>query len=225
MGNEEVPQGTAGEPAAKAKAPRRTPEQQDQEIQNYINEARQSIQQALETPVTQTLLFPLGFSPARLAEGLTLADAAITTFAARQQAIGEESQSVAAAGVALITAQSGLVRFREAVRIATPDKTIQTALGITGRVPKDGEKFLTAMQATLRTAQQAPYAVLVASVGYDAPALAALAALGDSFATARRQSTEAQARAKAATAKRNEAVKALRVFTTPFYRALRLVGN
>ena len=225
MGNEEVPQGTAGEQAAKTKAPRRTPEEQDQEIQNYINEARQRIQQALETPAVLAALLPLGFSTGRITEGLTLADAAVTKFAARQQALGEESQSIAAVGVALSAAQSGFVRFREAIRIATADKTIQTALGITGRVPRDGEKFLTAIQATLKTAQQAPYAALVGSVGYDAPALAALSALGDSFATARRQSAEAQARAKAATATRNEAVKTLRTFTNPFYRALRLVGN
>jgi hypothetical protein len=222
MGNEEVPQGTAGELAAKTKAPRRTPEEQDQEIQNYINEARQSIKQALETPATLAKLATLGFSVARLTDGATLAEAAVTAFAARQRALGEADKGVAAAKAAQATAQSGIVRFREAIRIATSDKTIQTALGVTGRIPKDGEKFLTAAQASLKTAAQAPYAALVASVGYDSAALAALAALVESFATARRSSSEAQAHAKATTAARNEAVKALRVFTTPFYRALRL---
>lgn len=222
MGNEEALPGTAGEQAAKVKAPRRSPEEQDQEIQNYINEARQSIKQALETPATLAKLVPLGFSVARLTDGATLAEAAVTAFAARQRALGEAEKGVAAAKLALGTAQSGFVRFRETVRIATLDKTIHTALGTTGRIPKDGEKFLTALQATLKTVQQAPYAALVASVGYDAPALAALAALGEAFATARRSSAEAQAHAKATTAARNEAVKTLRTFTTPFYRALRL---
>lgn len=224
MENEEVPQGTAEEQALKARAPRRTPEEQDQEIQNYINEARQRIQQALETPTVLERLTRIGFSAARLADGLALAEAAITAFAARQQAIGEEARAVAATAQALGLATAGFVRFRESVRIATADKTIQESLGVTGRIPKDGEKFLTALQASLRTAQQAPYTALVASVGYDTTALAALGALGESFAAARRTSAEVQARAKATTAARNDAVKALRLFTNPFYRALRLVG-
>jgi hypothetical protein len=223
METKEVPQGNVGEPVGKVKAPRRSPQDQDQEIQNFINEARQRIQQARETPETQARLATLGFSATRLADGATLAEAAVTAFAARQRALGEAEQGVAEARAAGTRLVAGFVHFRQAVRIATSDNAIQAGLGVTGRLPKDTEKFLTAVQASLQTAQHPSYAPLVASVGYDAPALAALAAVGEGFAAARRSSTEAQAHARATTADRNAAVKALRTFTSPFYRALRLL--
>lgn len=224
QGNVAVPAGSRGELVAKGRAPRRSPQDQDQEIQNFISAASQQIKETQESAEQMAKLASLGFTATRLTEGSARADAAQGAFARRQQAIGELAQAAEQLRGAEGTLQSRYLHFREAIRIATPDKAIHTALGVTGRVPRDAEKLLTAVRASIKTAAEPAYAPLAQSVGYHTAGLAALTTVVDAFAASRRTVQDASTQAKEATAARNAAVKELRAFTQPFSRALRLVG-
>jgi hypothetical protein len=84
-----------------------------------------------------------------------------------------------------------------------------TALGATGRVPADTQKFITAVRSAYTAGKTAAYAATLAKYGFAAATLDADLAMLEAFATAGSAHETAMGAATQATTDRNAAFKAL----------------
>jgi hypothetical protein len=145
-----------------------------------------------------------------------LQQAAQAAFTVRQTALAAQKQAVAAADGAEATARHTFDDFRETARAVFTSAADRTALGVTGSVPKDQQKFITTARASYAAAQAEPYQAAFATYGFPAATIAVALATLDSFTTAIEAQKSAVGAATQATAAREAAVKELYAWVKQF---------
>ncbi|MGC1376743.1 MAG: hypothetical protein WA821_10980 [Anaerolineales bacterium] len=196
-------------PTPKRAAPRA---EQDQEIANMITETRQMIGVAQDDAELAALLATRGYDADTLAEGLSLQQAAQDAFTARQAASAAQKQAIANATEAEAAARQAYTDFRQTARALFAASAERAALGLTGDVPRDAQKFITLARASYAAAQSAPYAAALSKYGFSGQAVAAL----DAFSKAGEAQNAAAAAAVKATADRDATAKALKQWSKQF---------
>lgn len=199
-------------------APARTYASQDQDLADRINLYRGVIILARTRP---ELLGPLrlrGYDDNAFAAGIARCDAAQTTFTARQNAQAVQQEASALEKIARKTARDGFSDFRKIVRaVFQTNPAAQTALGATGRVPADLEKFLTLATAAYTSALQHPdYLPALTQRGLDQTAIQTEQTNLETLIQANAAHETAKALAIRATAERNAAAKDLDAWWSQF---------
>jgi hypothetical protein len=189
---------------------------QDQVIANLITETRQMIEIARDDPAIAPVLAGRGYDAAALAAGLALQQAAQDAYTARQIAMAAQQQAAATAADALAAARAAYTDFRETARSTFSDPNVRTALKVTGVIPEDLQKFLTAARASYTAAQSAPYQATLATYGFPAETLASAVAALDALSEAYKSQKAIGKDAVQATSDRDAAVKALNQWAKQF---------
>jgi hypothetical protein len=199
-------------------APTRTYASQDQALADRINLYRGAIILARTRPELFEPLRPRGYDDAAFAVGIDRCDAAQTTFTARQNAQAAQQEASALEKIARKAARDGFSDFRKIVRaVFRANPAAQTALGATGRVPADLEKFLTLATAAYTSAlQHTDYLAALALRGLDQTAIQAEQAKLEALIQASADHETAKALAIRATAERNAAAKDLDTWWSQF---------
>jgi len=184
---------------------------QDQALANRINQYRTTLTTAQANPELLDLLRPRGYDEVAFGVGLSRCDAAQTTFTARQNAIADRQEAAAAEKAARQAARDGFTDWRKTVRaVFRTNPAAQTALGATGRVPADQEKFLTLANASYTTAlENSDYQTALTNRGYDPPAIQAEQAKLQALLQTSAAHEAAKGAAVRATAERDAAAKAM----------------
>jgi len=190
--------------------------EQDQRVANFISETRQMIEVARGDPAIAPLLAGRGYDDAGLAAGLAIQQAAQDAYNARQSAMGAQQQAASAAAQALAAARATYTDFRETARSTFSNPNARTALGVTGKVPEDLQKFLTTARASYAAAQSAPYQATLATYGFPAATIASAVAALDALSEADNAQKTVGKDAVQATADRDAAVKALQQWAKQF---------
>lgn len=223
-----APEGTVSSvpvPVVLTPKPVRTRAEQDTRIENDITETARFLAGVKASPALLAFAHSKGFDTAKLTEGAALIAAAQHAYTARQTALGQMHAAADALPKAYEAAYSAALEFRETVRINITDRTGQQALAVTGNIPRDTDNFLTRTRAGIEAARSAPYAAILEKAGYDAAGLAALESILKAYATARTRYTTAVGYATDTTKARDDAYTALRTFSVPFNRLLRLAAK
>ncbi len=192
-------------------APARTYASQDQALANRINQYRGALILARDSSELLSLLQPRGYDDAALAAGIALCDAAQVAFTARQSAQAAQQAAQLAEQAARQVARDGFQDFRKIARaVFRADPAAQTALGATGRVPSDQEKFLTlATAAYAAVLEHSDYLAALTQRGLDQSVIQAEQAKLEALVQANAAHEVAKAAAMRATAERNAAAKAM----------------
>jgi hypothetical protein len=192
--------------------------EQDQAIANAITAARQLVGTARTDAEIAGILSQRGYDEAALAQGLQLQEAAQAAFTARQTAMAAQKQATAALTGANTTARQTYADFRETARAVFTPSADRTALGLTGAVPKDTQKFVTLARASYTAARTEPYRSTLATYGYSSETIAQAITTLDALIVADETQNAAIGAAKKATADRDAAYKALDAWTRQFKR-------
>jgi len=184
--------------------------EQDQIVAEKITAAAQYLEIVKTDPEISELLAERGYDAAKLADGSTLQKAAQAAFTQRQTMLAAQGHATAGLSGSTAAAREMYIDFRDTVRSITDfTASDRTALKVTGTVPFDKQKMITAARASYQAAQAEPYASVLAIYGYPAGAITkALKAL-DAYSKADTDQNSAVGDAVKATADRNAAVKAL----------------
>ena len=189
---------------------------QDQAIANLITEARLLIEKARDDAEIAPALAGRGFDAAAFAQGLALQQAAQDAFDTRQSAMNAQKKASNTADQAQAAARSAYMDFRETARVNFRDSDARGALGLTGKIPGDMEKFITTARASYKAAQSAPYQATLATYGFPAAAIASALAALDALAEASKAQDDAISKAVKATTARDAAVEALEQWIKKF---------
>ncbi len=195
--------------------------EQDQQMANDLGEAGQLLAKIAAGEEIRTLLAARGYAAAELAEGTTLHSAANAAFQDRQSALARQRSASEAVATLEAKVRETFGEFRQTVTTVLP-KPDWTALGATGRVPADTQKFITAVRGAYNAGKKAPYAETLAKYGYPAVTLDADLAMLEAFATTDGAHETAMGAAKQATTDRNAAFKALDKWLKQFKPIARL---
>ena len=212
------PHDPATAPALISPIPRRvmepTPDprsENDQQLAADLTHMEQVLTAAREDAEAQSHLEPVGFGPEALDEILALVDSARTAYKARGTAMGAEDAASEAKTSAFDSAQSSYAAFRVIARARlSEDDDAQTALKLRGRVPDALDPFVSHAKAGYAAAKDEPYQSKLAVRGYTPDRLDALLDEVQALLDADRAFTDAEGRAKRATAARDEEARAAR---------------
>jgi hypothetical protein len=204
------------------KKKRRTPDEQDRELSNFIAQSKVTIETILNTPEIFALVAPRGFDAAKLADGLRIQAISQDTFTKRQEAIGAEASANLAVSEARKKAYVAYNDFRETARVAYRSETERRKLGVIGTIPSDTEKLLTQARASLATAGQAPHSAIFNTLGYDAAGISSAMATIEVLHTTRIEQEQRRTAAIAATATRNDAATRLKQWMQDLKRIARV---
>ena len=180
---------------------------------NAIGSSERLLKSILGSPELLLALAPCGYNEQRLNGGLQFFSTAQEKFDARQEALALANAAVAARKKASEAAKTEFVSYRTAVQVNY--KTAERAnLGASGRVPTDGDKFITTARSAYSTALTSPYLEKLSEFGFTQERLnAALAGL-DALTTANSAADNAASKAQSATEARDAAVDALKTWVT-----------
>ena len=180
---------------------------QDQIISNFTGDMEANLD-ALDTDAElAALMAKRGFNEPKLAQGQALLTTLKTAFQARQVALGTQGEKATASETEEKAARDKYADFRTTVRTAFADSDTCKALGVSGLVPVDTEKFLTLAEAGYNAATQDAYVGPLAELGFDGDEQAASLATLTAFRATRTTHQAAIAAAKAATKERDDAYK------------------
>ncbi|HEY6168257.1 MAG TPA: hypothetical protein VI454_09480 [Verrucomicrobiae bacterium] len=140
---------------------------QDQQIANEISTAEQAITGAMEQTDVLARLKPRSYDEKELKKGLSLQEAAQEAFNTRQQRAGTAAQAKQMRDTAEKTAREQFSDYRQTCQANYLRRDDRKALGASGRVPTDIEKFITTARAAYTAAGQVPYGDTLAVYGYD----------------------------------------------------------
>ncbi len=202
------------------KKPRAPRSQQDQIQANEAETLANQLQAVKQHPEIAALLAQRSYDTPKIGEGQALAVAFQQAFNKRQGLIATTREQAATLATDFSTGKDVLSELRESGRIAFPgDRAAQEKLGIRQRPPQDQEKFLVFARACAAAATTEPYKSALTAVGFNPQKLVtALDALTD----CRAGFINSEQEAKSATAERDAAFLALKKWSQPFYRAIRL---
>lgn len=191
-------------------APKPPRSAQDKKLAADLAAAEQLIGNSLADTEAAPLLAEGGYNSQELNNGLALHQTALTAFVTRQTADGAQDAATKAFTVADKAAHKTYTTLRELGRSPfLKDSAALTALGLSGREPRDLQNFLTAGDAFVRAAANPLYSAKLTARGVTAAKLQDLQAKIDALRLADRQQEAAKTATPAATAKRDQAATAL----------------
>jgi hypothetical protein len=205
--------------------PKRERRDQDQEMADRITVALEILNIVQMDSELAALLAGRGYDAAKMAEGLSKQQAAQSAFSARQQAIAAQREATAKVTEAWAKAQQAYSDFRDTARGIFKDPTAQGALGLTGKVLRDQEKFITQAKSGYEAALATPgYLSELAKYGFPESAIRSAQASLDALLTADAAQEAAKAAATRATQTRDEAMADLDAWLSQF-RAIAKVAT
>ena len=196
--------------------------EQDQRIANAITEAGQIIEMIRKNAELSAALEPRGYDAAKLTEGNSLQTAAQRAYAARQSAPAAQRDRSNDLQRVEDRARRSYTDFRETVRAVYPQATDRGALGLSGKVPVDVQKFITAARASYAAAETSPQAAELSKFGWPQARLDAALEELDGLSAAESSFKAAQGAAMQARADRDAAFAALAGWVKQFRRIAKL---
>ena len=199
-------------PKAAPSAPKVKRSIQDQAIQNYIGDA----ETFLITVGTDAEINPImdthGYDAAELAAGNTLLGTAATAFGVRLTGIAGKTDKHEVLKTSEELAREAYAAFRTIARAAFPAQADRVALGLTGNVPHDLQKFVTLTHTSYTNAAKAPWTTKMAKRNYAPARLTTLNAALDTLSGTESDRAVAAGAAEQSTAARDAAHAALKEF-------------
>src|ERR1700750_1816374 len=145
-------------PAPAADAPKLHRSVANQAIQNYIGDAETFLITVREDPEIHPVMEEYGYDKAELAQGNTLLQAAAEACGIRLTGVAGKTEKQSDFKSAEETARDDYARFRTIARAAFPAQQDRVALGLTGNVPQDLQKFITLAFTSYTNAAKEPWA-------------------------------------------------------------------
>jgi hypothetical protein len=161
-------------PTPTPQAPKAKRSVQDTVIEKYITTADTLLKTASTDADIAPILATHGYDAAEFATGTGLAKAARKAFEDRQAGIGGKLLSTEELHDAIVDAREDYLAFREIARGSFTAQGDRVALGLTGDVPDDFQKFITAAHTSYVAAGKDPYKTKMTKRSYDAAKLATL---------------------------------------------------
>ena len=180
---------------------------QDQVISNFIGDLEANLDSLDADAELAAKMAKKGFDADKRLAGRGFLTTLKTNFQARQVKLGMQGEKSSASEGAEKVARLKYTDFRSTVRTAYTDTNTRMALGVSGLVPADTEKFLTLAEAGYMTATQTPYAAALEALGFDTEEQVASVATITALKAARQTHRGAIASAKAATKERDDTYK------------------
>ncbi len=178
---------TTSAPAAAAHPPSTTPDAkpapkvkravQDQALANYLSASETFLKTAsTDEEIKSVLSTTYGYNEGEFARGFELLIEAKQSYAARQGGIGEKGDASDTLQADTGAARDTYASFREIARACFQGGDDRVGLGLTGNVPEDFEKFVTAAHTSYTNGRKAPYTTKLTKRGYPVARLTALLA-------------------------------------------------
>lgn len=185
---------------------------QNKAIESYITRAEIQLDIASTDPEIRPLLEARGYDEAEFAAGAALAASARLAFGLRAAGIGKRSLGSSGLAASIRDARNEYKRFRTIARASFPERADRLSLSITGDVPEDTHRFITAAHTSYSAAAKQPHSAKLTKRGYSPVALSALIAELGALTEAAADQDEAVGNAIGSTAERDAAYDALRKF-------------
>jgi hypothetical protein len=198
--------------AKKAKVRERA--DQDQIIMNFVGDMENNLDALDADAELATLMLKRRFTETKREEGRGALGELKASVQARQVALGAQGERATQSEGDEKLARLKYADFRKIVRTAFTDADTRKALGVSGLVPVDTEKFLALAELGYNAAQEAPYKAPLEALGFDAVEQTASVATLTTFKAARIAHRAAIATAQAATKSRDDAYKIARKWNT-----------
>ena len=145
-------------------------------IESYITQAESLLGTASTDPEIRPLLEARGYDEAEFTAGAALAASARLAYDLRADDIGKRTHGNSGLGAAIRDARHEYTRFRTIARASFPDHADRLNLSITGDVPEDTRRFITAAHTSYTAAAKQPHSAKLTKRGYSPLALTALIA-------------------------------------------------
>lgn len=142
---------------------------QNQAIQNYIGEAETFIITVTNDAEINPVMDAHGYNAAELATGNGLLKTAADAFGVRLTGIAGKTDSHTGLRTADGEARDEYAAFRSIARAAFPEQSDRVALGLTGNVPHDLQKFVTLAHSSYTNAAKPQWTAKMTKRNY-APA-------------------------------------------------------
>jgi hypothetical protein len=185
---------------------------QNKIITAYVTDAESFLTTASTDTDIQPILDGHGYDAAEFAAGMTLVDAASGGVARRQEKLGGKKEAADELHLSASGARDTYAAFREIARAVFPAQGDRVALGLTGDVPEDFQRFVTTAHTSYTNAGKPAYTAKMTKRGYAPARLTTLLANLDSFTHDKSKKDEASGEAIEATEERNTAYVALRTY-------------
>lgn len=185
---------------------------QNKLIEKYVTDAETFLTTASTDSEIRPILESHGYDDAEFTTGFNLVTAASGGVAKRQQKIGGKKEKVDELHLTASGARDAYAAFREIARSSFPAQGDRAALGLTGDVPDDFQRFVTAAHTSYTNAGLAAYTAKMTKRNYAPARLATLLANLDSFTEDKSKRDVAAGEAVASTAERDAAYVQLRAY-------------
>lgn len=197
-------------PEAAPTAPKVKRSIQSQAIQNYITDAQTFILTITNDPDVHPVMDAHGYNAAELTNGNNLLKAAADAFGVRLTGIANKTEAQGGLTTAITQARDEYAAFRLIARAAFPKQSDRVALGLTGNVPHDLQKFVTLAHTSYTNAAMAPWTTKMTMRNYAPARLTALSAALDALAGTDSETAIAAGEAEKDTKVRDGAYAALK---------------
>jgi len=184
---------------------------QNKIITAYVTDADRFLTTASTDTEIQPILAEHGYDAAEFAIGTGLVATASGGVAKPQEKLGGRKGAVDELHLSANGARDAYAAFREIARAALPDQADRVALGLTGDVPEDFQRFVTAAHTSYTNAGKPAYTVKTKR-NYAPARLTTLLANLESFTDDKSKKDEAAGEALDSTGERNDAYVALRAY-------------
>jgi hypothetical protein len=202
------------EPEPKSK---RAHSEQNQRVARRVSDVLRLLTTAKDDKGISPLLASKGYDSAKLAEGLSLQQAAENALIARQQAIGAQKEATLAVQKAEETARQAFKDFRDIARSIFKDTSVRSALGVNDPIAKQLETFMTNAGTSYGAALAEPqYLAELARYGFPQSSIESARASLQALAAANDAQESAKAAASSATKQRDDAIAALDAWVRQF---------
>ena len=185
---------------------------QNKIITKYVTDAETFLETASTDTEIQPILAAHGYDAAEFAIGDGLVAAAGGEVAKRQAKLGQAEDAVDELHLGADGARDTYAQFREIARAAFPAQGDRVALGLTGDVPEDFQRFVTLAHTSYTNASLAAYTAKMTKRNYAPARLTTLLANLASFTEDKSKKNQAAGDAMESTKDRNDAYIALRAY-------------
>lgn len=187
---------------------------QDQVIMNFAGDMENNLDALDSDEELAALMLKRGFTETKREEGRGVLGELKATVQTRQVTLGTQGEKATQSEDDEKIARQKYADFRKIVRTAFTSSDTRKALGVSGLVPVDTEKFLVLAEAGYNAALEAPYKAALEALGFDSAEQAASMVTLTTFKAARTAHRAAIAEAQAATKTRDDAYKIARKWNT-----------
>lgn len=209
--SENITSDPASPPAAPT-APKVHRSIQNQSIQNFIGDAETFLITVATDADINRAMGQHGYDAEELAEGNRLLGVAAEAFGVRLTGIAGKTGMQQQKTTNDEQARNDYAAFRLIARAAFPAQADRVALGLTGNVPHDLQKFVTLAHTSYTNAAKAPHTTKMTKRGFSTDALTTLSRGLDSLSGTDSQNAIATGEAQEATGARDDAYDALKEF-------------